>query len=255
MYLLWWLYFWSKLGDSNLNCWGLIARTRPKWSKIRLSSEIWPSMSMLITPTPSPTPQTIGILTKVLYIFGRNLVILAWTRHKSTQTQATTISEGQNWHRMKVGREPQPNTTNPNFCIIPGCIVLYAVARNYHEYPTLSNVAMYVLLSDTGCNGRTFLIIILSCNMVDLSKLQYHRLHITWWNMTRYQIHYVSKKAETLLRQWTDERHSILRSWAWFAWFMGRYFAFASWTSYQILTIAGCAFAGNAGNVFPVTAG
>ena len=61
--------------------------------------------------------KTIGILTKVLYISGSNLVILAWTggdlshgqaggwcTHGRThrQTQAATIPEGQNWPRVKI---------------------------------------------------------------------------------------------------------------------------------------------------------
>ena len=66
------------------------------------------------------TPKTIGILTKVFYTCGPNLVILAWTddelsreqardyrTHRRTdgqtdrQTQATTIPEAQNWPRVK----------------------------------------------------------------------------------------------------------------------------------------------------------
>ena len=59
-----------------------------------------------------------GILTKVFYTYGPNLVILAWTGdelsrgqamidahtdgHTDWQTQATTIPEGQNWPRVKI---------------------------------------------------------------------------------------------------------------------------------------------------------
>ena len=57
--------------------------------------------------------KTIGILTKVFYTFGSNLVILAWTSDKLSrgqthdwrphgQTPATTIPEGQNWPRVKI---------------------------------------------------------------------------------------------------------------------------------------------------------
>ena len=63
------------------------------------------------------TPKTIGILTKVFYTYGPNMVILAWTGnellHRQTwwrmdwrpegRTQATTIPEGQNWPRVKRG--------------------------------------------------------------------------------------------------------------------------------------------------------
>ena len=62
-------------------------------------------------------PKTIGILTKVFYTYGANLVILVWTgvelsRRQASdyrtdgrthrQTQATTIPKGQNWSRVKM---------------------------------------------------------------------------------------------------------------------------------------------------------
>ena len=62
-------------------------------------------------------PKTIGILTKVFYTYGPNLVILAWTDDELSrgqaggwrtrtdthrQTQAMTIPEGQNWPRVKM---------------------------------------------------------------------------------------------------------------------------------------------------------
>ena len=59
--------------------------------------------------------KTIGTLTKIFCTFLLNLVILAWTSgelscgqtrdwytHTDTQTQATTIPEGQNWPRVKI---------------------------------------------------------------------------------------------------------------------------------------------------------
>ena len=60
-------------------------------------------------------PKTIGILTKVFYTYGPNLVILAWTGDELSRgqtwwrtdgltdgrTQATTIPEGQYWPRVK----------------------------------------------------------------------------------------------------------------------------------------------------------
>ena len=67
-------------------------------------------------------PKTIGILTKVFYTYGPHLVILAWMGdelsrgqasayrthrwtdgHTDRQMQATTIPEGQNWPRVKIG--------------------------------------------------------------------------------------------------------------------------------------------------------
>ena len=62
--------------------------------------------------------KTNGILTKVFYTYGPNLVILAWTGDELSsgqtrknlvtdgltdgQTQATTIPEGQYWPRVKI---------------------------------------------------------------------------------------------------------------------------------------------------------
>ena len=74
------------------------------------------------------SPKTIGTLTKVFCIFGPNLAILAWTGPElsrgqasdwhtygqtdrqtdtHTQTQATTIPEGQNWPRVKTTQDCQ----------------------------------------------------------------------------------------------------------------------------------------------------
>ena len=61
-------------------------------------------------------PKTIGTLTKVLCLFGPNLVILAWKgdelsrgqtwwrtdRRTDGRTGAMTIPEGQNWPRVKT---------------------------------------------------------------------------------------------------------------------------------------------------------
>ena len=69
------------------------------------------------------TPKTIGILTKVFYTYGQNLVILAWTGNELSrgqtcwwtdgrtdgQTHATTIPEGQNWPRVKTRLEFKEN--------------------------------------------------------------------------------------------------------------------------------------------------
>ena len=44
-------------------------------------------------------PKTIGILTKVFYTYGPNLVTDGLT---DGQTQATTVPEGQYWPRVKI---------------------------------------------------------------------------------------------------------------------------------------------------------
>ena len=84
--------------------------TNSKWGKFWLWSESWPWRSRSITP------KTIGILTKVFYTYGPNLLILAWTGDELSrgqtcwrtdgltdgQTKATTIPIGQNWPRVKM---------------------------------------------------------------------------------------------------------------------------------------------------------
>ena len=75
-------------------------------------------------------PKTTVILTKVFYTYGTHLVILAWTgvelsRGQASdyrtdgrthrQTQATTITEGQNWPRVKNGSHNWHRETN-NSC-------------------------------------------------------------------------------------------------------------------------------------------
>ena len=77
-------------------------------------------------------PKTTGILTKVFYIYGPNLVILAergdelsrgqardWRTdgHTDRQTQATTIPEGQNWPRVKTQVSFGPNVLH-NYPIV-----------------------------------------------------------------------------------------------------------------------------------------
>ena len=67
------MHFCSKFGNCNLNCWWVMAWTSSKWGKFWLWSSIWPWRS------DQSSHKTIGILTKVFYISGPKLVILAWT--------------------------------------------------------------------------------------------------------------------------------------------------------------------------------
>ena len=107
-------------------------------------------------------PKTIGILTKVFYTYGPNLVILAWTgdelsrgqasyyrTHGRThrQTQATIIPEGQKWPRVK-----KTNTQHVNAyrAVLP--LFSWVFMSNTHSYhfismliPTLNaNLAKYI---------------------------------------------------------------------------------------------------------------
>ena len=75
-------------------------------------------------------PKTIGILTKVFYTYGPNLVILAWTGDELSRgqtwwrtdwrtdgrTQATTIPEGQYWPRVKRCDRRTNGRTDGNKC-------------------------------------------------------------------------------------------------------------------------------------------
>ena len=81
-------------------------------------------------------PKTIGILTKVFYTYGPNLVILAWTGDELSRgqtwwrtdwrtdgrTQATTIPEGQYWSRVIKRDEKQIQISDLfigfGFCLI-----------------------------------------------------------------------------------------------------------------------------------------
>ena len=100
------MHLWSKFGNPNLN-WCEQAQNGVNFEfEVKFDLE---------GQGQSPR-KTIGILTKVFYTYGPNLVILAWTGDELSrgqasdyrtdgrtprQTQATTIPEGQNWPRVK----------------------------------------------------------------------------------------------------------------------------------------------------------
>ena len=97
---------WSRFGNPNLNRWWVMVWTSSKWGQFWVWSQIWPWRSRSIAP------QTVGILIKVFYTLGSNLVILGWTSDKLSrgqvhdwrphgQTQATTIPDSQNWPQVK----------------------------------------------------------------------------------------------------------------------------------------------------------
>ena len=110
------MHFWSQFGNPDYDPWWLIARTNSQaQSGVNFDFEV----KFDLEGQCQSTPKTIGILTKVFYIYGPNLVILAWTGIELScrqtwwrtdwrtdgQTQATTIPEGQNWPRVKMGPE------------------------------------------------------------------------------------------------------------------------------------------------------
>ena len=118
------------------------------------------------------SPKTIGILTKVFYTFGPNLVISAWTDdelsrgqasayrthrrtdgrtdgHTDRQTQATTIPEGQNWPRVKTKKNllstvPLYYWKHPvTACFLIGLmyptiiLLIFILLKHMSEFPSL----------------------------------------------------------------------------------------------------------------------
>ena len=108
------MHFWSKLGNIDFIWWWLIARTNPHAQNgVNFDFKVWFDFEC----QGQLRQKTIGLLNKVFYISGTDLVILAWTvdeislgqahdrqTHRHTHTQATTIPEGQNWPRVKIIR-------------------------------------------------------------------------------------------------------------------------------------------------------
>ena len=85
------------------------------------------------------TPKTMGIWTKLFWMLGSNLVILAGTSDKLSrgqtrdwrphgQTQATTIPEGQNWPwvKMSSGRSKEASSLSGRLCA-------YLMRQNLHD--------------------------------------------------------------------------------------------------------------------------
>ena len=104
------MHFCSKFGNCNFNWWWVMAWTSSKWGKFWVWSSVW------LEGHDHSSHKTIEILTKVIYISGANLVILAYTVAELSwgqtwwrtdwrtdgQTQAATIPEGQNWPQVKT---------------------------------------------------------------------------------------------------------------------------------------------------------
>ena len=100
------LHLWSKFGDPSLNGWWIMVRTSSKWGK-----SLTFKLNLTLKVKVDHTRAQLGTLTKVFCTFGPNLVSLAWTGDELSRgqtlwwtdgrTQATTISGGQNWSRVK----------------------------------------------------------------------------------------------------------------------------------------------------------
>ena len=131
-------------------------------------------------------PKTIGILTKVFYIYGPNLVILAWTGdelsrgqalhwrtdgHTHRQTQATTIPEGQYWPRVKMTGSMQKVAAHiyimdellwlAEWCMLVEGHVLATSSQHLFQHGWVTGIHLNLLISEkaptssTGSNKAT----------------------------------------------------------------------------------------------------
>ena len=108
------MHLWSKFGNPDFNQWWLVARTN---SQTQNGVNFYCWVKFDLEDHGQSLTKTIGILTKVFYTNGPNLVILAcngWGVIAQTnlvtdgrtdgrtdgQTQTTTIPGGQNWPRV-----------------------------------------------------------------------------------------------------------------------------------------------------------
>ena len=109
------MHFWSKFGNPDYDWW-LMARTH---SQAQTGANFDFEVKFYLEGQIQPTPK-IRILTKVVYTYGPNLMILAWTGNELSrgqscdgrtdgQTQATPIPEGHNWPRVKMADDVSRN--------------------------------------------------------------------------------------------------------------------------------------------------
>ena len=79
------MHFWSKLGNTDFNWWWLIARTN---SHAQNGVNFDFKVLFDLEGQGQLRQKTMGLLTKVFYISGPNLVILAWTVDELSLGQA-----------------------------------------------------------------------------------------------------------------------------------------------------------------------
>ena len=93
------MHLWSKCGNPDFNQWWLITRTNSQTQNgVNFDFE----MKFDLKGQGQSPPKTIGILTKVFYTYGLNLVILAWTGYR-----AYKLGHGQTDWRMDRRRQGQ----------------------------------------------------------------------------------------------------------------------------------------------------
>ena len=101
-------HIWSKFGGPSLNGWRVIARTSSKWGKFWLEVDL----KVDLEDKGQSLPKTIGILTKVFYTYGLNLVILAWTGDELSRGQTWWRTDGRTDWRMDGRRQQQYTEAN-----------------------------------------------------------------------------------------------------------------------------------------------
>ena len=78
------MHLWSKFGNPDFNPWSLIVRTISQTQNgVNFEFEV----KLDLEGQGQSPPKTIGILTKVFYTYGPNLVILAWTGDELSRGQ------------------------------------------------------------------------------------------------------------------------------------------------------------------------
>ena len=82
------VHLWSKFWNPDYDPWWRMARTN---SQAQTGVNFDFEVKFNLEGQGQSTPKTIGILTKVFYTYGPNLVILAWTGNE--------LSRGQTWWR------------------------------------------------------------------------------------------------------------------------------------------------------------
>ena len=131
--------FGSKFGNPDYDLWWLMARTN---SQAQTGVNFDFEVKFDLEGQSQSTPKTIGILIKVFYTYGPNLVILAWmgielshsqtcmvTDHGRTDRRTDAgndkrvIPQGQNWPWVKMTSHP-----NSNACFIN--------IQNWRMHPT-----------------------------------------------------------------------------------------------------------------------
>ena len=89
-------------------------------------------------------PKTIGILTKVFYTYGPNLVILAWTGDELSRGQTWWRTDGRTDWRTDAGND---NTRRPILASGKNCgCMIFRVAYPYRKSMSIIKRVIYIYI-------------------------------------------------------------------------------------------------------------